>query len=296
MKNLTILFFFLAYVFGFSQQDSLAIEELTEADILMLTDSINNSYQFEHGTIVIADGLATINVPKGFKYLDQEQSKEVLTDLWGNPPAETLGMLFPADSPVIGKEFTYAIEITYSEEGYVDDEDAKDIDYDDLLDEMKSDMVEANKTRTAMGYETVEMVGWASEPFYDETTKKLHWAKELRFEGEDENTLNYDIRILGRKGYLSMNAISEMNQLPLVKENIGYVLNSVEFNPGSRYTDFNPDFDEVAAYGVGGLVAGKVLAKTGFFAIILKFWKFIALGAVGFFGAFKKRLFGSKES
>jgi uncharacterized membrane-anchored protein len=34
----------------------------------------------------------------------------------------------------------------------------------------------------------------------------------------------------------------------------------------------------VAAWTVGGLVAGKVLAKVGFFAGLLKFWKVIAIG------------------
>jgi uncharacterized membrane-anchored protein len=52
----------------------------------------------------------------------------------------------------------------------------------------------------------------------------------------------------------------------------------VTFNEGHRYSDFNPDVDEVAAWTVGGLVAGKVLAKVGFFAGLLKFWKVIAIG------------------
>ena len=160
---------------------------------------------------------------------------------------------------------------------------------------MQEDTKEQNQYRQEMGYGAIEMIGWASEPFYDATTKKLHWDKELHFDGELENTLNYNIRILGRKGYLNMNAISYMEHLPLVQQNIDEIIASAEFTPGNRYSDFNPDLDEVAAYGVGGLIAGKILAKTGFFALILKFWKFIALGAIGVFGAFRKKLFGSKE-
>ena len=272
-------------------------EELTldDASYYKMLDSINSSYTFERGTIDISNGLATLRVPNGFKYLDATQSHQVLTDVWGNPPEETLGMLFPENSEVVGETFTYAIDISYSEEGYVDDSDAKDIDYDDLLEEMQEDAIANNETRKSMGYEAMEMVGWAAEPFYDDVNKKLHWAKELYFEGQEENTLNYNIRILGRKGYLNMNAISDIHQLPLVKENIDVVLSSVSFNEGNRYADFNPDLDDVAAYGIGGLVAGKVLAKAGFFALLLKFWKFIAIGVVGLFGAFKKRIFGSKE-
>ena len=53
--------------------------------------------------------------------------------------------------------------------------------------------------------------------------------------------------------------------------------------------------DDVAAYGIGGLIAGKILAKAGFFAVILKFWKIIAVGAIGLFSVFKKKIFGQKD-
>ncbi|MFZ4786397.1 MAG: DUF2167 domain-containing protein [Flavobacteriales bacterium] len=61
------------------------------------------------------------------------------------------------------------------------------------------------------------------------------------------------------------------------------VLFVIGFASGETYADFNPDVDQVAAWTIGGLVAGKVLAKVGFFALILKFWKIIlvGLGAVG---------------
>lgn len=296
MKKFIYLSLILCFGILNGQEDSPAVEqELSEERYQQILDSINNSFSFQEGTIQLGQGIATLQVPDGFKYLDGIQSKRVLTELWGNPPEETMGLLFPKNSEVMGDDFTYAIEITYSEDGYIDDEDAEDIDYDDLLKTMKEDTKEQNELRQQMGYGAIEMVGWASAPFYDSNTKKLHWAKELHFEGETENTLNYNIRILGRKGYLNMNAISYMEHLPLVQDNIDKVIASAEFTPGNRYSDFNPDLDEVAAYGVGGLIAGKILAKTGFFALILKFWKFIALGAVGLFGAFRKKIFGSGE-
>ena len=71
------------------------------------------------------------------------------------------------------------------------------------------------------------------------------------------------------------------------------MLAMANFNEGSRYADFNPDIDEVAAYGLGALVAGKVAAKVGLFAMALlvlkKFWFvfLIAIGAV--FKSFKRK-------
>jgi len=294
MKN---IFFRLTLLFVgvVSAQEEFNTEEVITVEAIQKTlDSINNSFNYEKGTVTLNDEVAVITIPSGYKFLNAEQSKTVLTDYWGNPPSETLGMLFPEEANPIGDTFTYAVEITYSEDGYIDDEDAKDIDYDDLLQEMKEDAKSSNEERAKQGYDTMEFVGWASAPFYDEINKKLHWAQEIKFGEAEMNTLNYNIRVLGRKGYLNLNVIGDMSVLPQVKNDVNDILASVSFNEGHRYVDFNPDFDEVAAYGIGGLIAGKVLAKAGFFVLILKFWKFIAIGVIGLFSAFKSKIFGSK--
>lgn len=278
---------------AFAQEDTALIEEVVDVQSIM--DSINGSFNYRYGTVNLIDGVASITVPEGYKFLDSEQSSYVMTDLWGNPPSECLGMLFPEEISPVSDNFTYAVEITYSEDGYIEDDDAEDIDYDDLLEEMQSDAEEENSMRAEEGYPTIELVGWASPPYYDKASKKLHWAKELNFEGSEVNTLNYNIRILGRKGYLNMNAIGDIDVLPAFKNDINEILASVEFNEGYKYSNFNPDIDEVAAYGIGGLIAGKVLAKAGFFAALLKFWKVIALAIIGAFAAFKKKIFGGGE-
>jgi uncharacterized membrane-anchored protein len=94
--------------------------------------------------------------------------------------------------------------------------------------------------------------------------------------------LNYNVRILGRKGVLVLNAVAAMADLPEVKKNIEPVLASFTYSDGNKYGDFNPEIDEVAAWTIGGLVAGKMMAKAGFFALVLKNLKliFIALGGL----------------
>ncbi|MEE9364252.1 MAG: DUF2167 domain-containing protein [Cellulophaga sp.] len=270
--------------YGYSQTEDEAYNRVI--------DSIEKSLNYEYGIIDLQGGIATLTVPDGYKFLGAEQSKYVLSDLWGNPPSDVLGLLFPKDISPLGDGFSYAVEVTYSEEGYVEDEDAEDIDYEELLETMQKDATEANPERIKQGYEAITLVGWASAPFYDKTNKKLHWAKELKFGDMKVNTLNYNIRILGRKGYMNMNAIGDIDVLPTFKKDIDVILSSVEFNDGNRYADFDADFDDVAAYGIGGLVAGKILAKVGFFAVLLKFWKIIAVAVVGGFSVFRKKFFG----
>ncbi len=175
--------------------------------------------------------------------------------------------------------------------GYVKDNDADKIDYKELLDETQKEEPAMNAERQKLGYPSIHMVGWAQPPFYDSKNKVLHWAKELQFGGEDLNTLNYDVRFLGRKGILSLNAVATIDQLPMVKNDINQVLAIAEFTDGNRYADFNDNTDKVAAYTVGGLVAGKILLKIGFFA---KFWKLILLAIAGI-GGFIAKIFKRRK-
>ena len=249
---------------------------------------------YETGRVTLPEGVGEITVPTGFRYLDAEQSTRVLTKFWGNPDGESLGMLFPVNKGPLD-EGGWAFVVEYEKMGYVKDDDAEDINYDDLLKEMQSDTEESNKERAEAGYEPVELVGWAAKPYYDKNLNVLHWAKVLKFGDATENTLNYNVRLLGRKGVLNLNAVGSVGQLAEVRGTIPAVIKSVSFSKGLQYADFNPELDEVAAYGIGGLVAGKVLAKVGFFAVILKFWKvLIALVAAGWTAI--RRFLGGKTA
>ena len=288
--------FFSTVLWSNNEKDSLDIS-IEEMQMLLYLDSLEKTMNYERGEINIGDGIAALHLPEAFKYLNPEQSAFVLSDFWGNPPSETLGLIFP-EGATIYDSGTYAIEITYDEMGYINDDDAKEINYDDLLKEMKKDTEEANKYRIENDYPSIELVNWASPPFYDNETKKLHWAKELKFGGEEENVLNYAIRVLGRKGVMELNFISSIENLESVKADIPKVLSSINFNSGYKYSDFNSSIDKVAAVGIVGLIAGKILTKGGFLVMLAKFWKIIALGFVAFFGIFGKffkGLFDKKE-
>ncbi|MBG8552755.1 DUF2167 domain-containing protein [Hymenobacter guriensis] len=254
-------------------------------------DSVHATLHYQTGHIVLPDNLGSLEVPKGFRFLDAEQSNYVLTKLWGNPEGGSLGMLLPDDRGPLSDN-NWAFDIEYDPSGYVEDDDAADIDYD-LLKEMQDDTEEANEEREKAGYGRVLLIGWAAKPYYDAKLNVLHWAKELRFSGTSETTLNYNVRVLGRKGVLNLNAIGSMTQLPEIRRTIPAIIKSVEFAKGQQYADFNPKLDEVAAYGIGGLVAGKVLAKAGALALFVKFWKVILALVAGGWTAIR-RFFGGK--
>ncbi|MCU7845655.1 MAG: DUF2167 domain-containing protein [Candidatus Thiodiazotropha sp. (ex Monitilora ramsayi)] len=271
--------------------------ELTpeEAAYLVAAEKIWNSLDRQKGEIKLPNGVATLQVPESFYYLKPQDTETVLVEIWGNPPGagiETMGMLMPADSTPFD-DGSWGVTIEYEEDGYVSDEDADAIDYEDLLVDMQESTLEASKQRVDLGYEPIDLVGWASTPFYDKASHKLHWAKEIRFGDDPVHTLNYNIRVLGRKGVLLMNFIAGMDQKEMIDAEIDTVLAMAEFSQGSRYEDFNPELDKVAAYGIGALVAGKVAAKTGLLAAALiflkKFGVFIVIGLGVLFGKFFKR-------
>ena len=288
----------------YAQEATTEEEGPTEAEILAyqaIVDSIEASFVYQYGSIELTkngEKLAQLEVPKGYKYLDPEQTNYVMTDLWGNPPQEELsmGMLLPAAMSPLSSDLSFGVEIDYSDEGYIDDADASGIDYDELLATMQEDAEAENKLRIKEGYEQIELVGWAAPPFYDATAKKLYWAKELKFGTSDYNTLNYNIRVLGRSGFINLNAIGDMTALPIFEQDINTILGSVDFIEGKKYENFDSSVDKVAAYGIGGLIAGKVLAKAGFFAILLKFWKFLLIGAATAFVGVKRFFGGDKNA
>jgi len=203
-----------------------------------------------------------------------------------------LGMLVPRAASLTDEDNSWVVVVTYSSDGHVADTDAGSIDYDKMLKEMKESEKEVNAEREKQGYPAVELVGWAAPPHYDAASNKLYWAKELAFRGGKEHTLNYDIRVLGRGGYLSLNAVAGMHQLAMVRDKMPDVLAMTEFDSGQRYSDFDASTDKVAAYGIGALVAGAIAAKAGLFAkllvLLLAFKKFVIVGVVAVAAAVRK--------
>ena len=305
MKYVMSMFAIAGLLFGQfamgAEEQQLAPEEqqLTEEELqyVMKAKQIWDSLDRRQGEVELANGVATLNVPENFYYLSPEDAEKILVQVWGNLPGtgqDTLGMLLPMEASPFSDD-SWGVTIWYEEDGYVSDEDAEDLDYDELLSQMKTDTRAVSAERVKQGYEPIELIGWAATPFYDKTSHKLHWAKEVKFGDDPAHTLNYNIRILGRKGVLVLNFIAGMNQKQMIDSNIDTVLAIADFNDGSRYSDFDPSIDEVAAYGIGALVAGKVLAKTGILAAALIFLKKFGVIIFVAIAAFFRKLFGKKS-
>lgn len=255
------------------------------------------------GDVAIPSAKAVLRLGKDYEFIPADEAKRVLVEGWGNHPDASkgvLGLVFPAGKTFI--DDTWGAVISYEPTGYVTDEDAKSADYDALVTTIQSGEKELNAERGKQGYPAQHFVGWAQAPSYEPGNHSVVWAQNIQFAGQAENTLNYDVRLLGRGGVLSLNMITGMSKLAETRTAAEKFAKAAEFKPGSRYADYQPGTDAKADYGVAGLVAAGVGAaaakKLGLLAVILAFGKkfiILILAALGLFGVKLKNMFSKRR-
>lgn len=271
--------------------------ETRKAQLQTLSDRI----KYQDGQISLGDGLATVKLSDTFRYVDPAGTDTLLTGIWGNPPSQqkSLGMIVPSGFDPFSSQ-AWCVVLRYQEDGYVKDDDAEKINYNKLLTQMQESVRKASAQRVKDGYSSIDLVGWATPPRYDKQTHKFYWAKELKFgDSHDENTLNYNLRVLGRKGILELTAVAGMSHFPAIEKATPEILAMVDFNDGNRYADYKPGTDKIATYGLAALVAGGIAAKAGLFkgllVALVALKKFLIIGVLAVI-AFAKKLFGRKSA
>ena len=94
--------------------------------------------------------------------------------------------------------------------------------------------------------------------------------------------------MLGRTGVLQINIVGGIGQLKDINPKVPELLKMVEFSKGQTYSDFNESSDQLAAYGLAGLIAGGVAVKAGLFKgllVLLLASKKLLIGLIVAFGA-----------
>ena len=262
--------------------------------------AIYDSETRRSGDIRIDKANVTLHLGDRFYFLGPDDAKRVLVEGWGNPADSATGVagiIFPA-----GRNFldSWGAVVTYDAVGYVPDTDAKNADYNKLLDDSRKDEDSDNETRKKNGFPAAHLVGWAQPPTYDAATHSEIWARDIQFADQKVDTLNYDMRLLNRQGVLVLNLVSRMDGLPEARAAAVDLSRTAAFDAGSRYEDYKSG-DKKAAYGVAGLVAAGLgvaaAQKFGLLAVALLFLKKGAvIIAAAFAGgaAWLRRVFGLK--
>lgn len=243
-------------------------------------------FKGQSGVIQFSSCHASIHIPTGFVFLNYNQTKKLIIDYWNNPSNRMdgiLGAIVPSSSTAF-YQIPIAYILSYDECGYIKDDDANNVDYEQLLEQMKAD---ANKENKSLPKEQQLIIkGWAVPPKYIHASHVLIWAKEMTNGDMTNDVINYDMRVLGRKGMISINAVASPQDLQEVVKRQDSFIKALKFDNGYAYKDFNADEDNVSDWTIGGLIAGTaaVAAKSGLLAklglLLAKFWKLIVIGVV----------------
>ncbi len=153
-----------------------------------------------------------------------------------------------------------------------------------------------NEQRKKMGAPPLTITGWEQPPKYNEETHNLEWA--IRGESEGTPIVNYNTRLLGRKGVMEVSLVVEPDKLTATLPTYQGLLKEYAFLAGQTYAEYKSG-DKIAKYGLAALVTGgavAVAAKTGLLATLVLFfkkgWKLLVIGVVAVGAFFKRLIFG----
>ena len=229
--------------------------------------------------------LAEQKVPEGFVFLEEKDARKLLELTKNLSDNSDVGVIMPVD-----RSWWACYE--YADCGYVSDSEKNSLDADEILKALKEGNREGNAERRRRGFPEMELIGWAVPPHYDEVTHNLEWATKLTSD-EGGLVVNYNTRILGRGGVMSVILVCEPGELGAVLPQFKTALNGFDYRAGYRYREYRSG-DPLADIGLTALIVGgaaAVGAKAGLFKSLWKFIVFIALAIGGFF----KKLFGGKK-
>lgn len=207
---------------------------------------------------------ALLKLPQGYRFLGAQETQLLLKQMGNFPSGSELGLITSATD---GQQWFMVVR--YIDAGYVKDDEAANWDADALMASIREGTEEDNKTRQSQGFPPLIIRGWEEKPHYDKQANKVVWA--ISAQERESVGVNYNTLALGRQGYLSMNMVGSLEELPTLKPHVGLLLSNVEFIEGKRYADFDSTTDKVAAVGLSALIAGAAI-KSG---LLAKLWAFI---------------------
>lgn len=257
-----------------------AREEAAEKKFKQLIDSI----EWKSEGSAPLGGMATLNVPSGFRFTGTAGTVKMLEANGNLPSGSELGYITPQD-------MSWFAVFQFEGSGYVKDDEKDKLDAAAILKQLREGQAEGNKERAKRGKSTLDVLGWHTPPFYNPQTHNLEWAIRLR-SSEGGESINYKTKLLGRRGVMDVVLACDEAQLSAAVLEYQKLLKGFAYKKEESYAAFTKG-DKVAKYGLTGLIVGGgvlALAKTG---LLAKFWKFIVAGVV-VVGAFIKRIFTGK--
>lgn len=234
---------------------------------------------------------SALEIPDGYVFLDPEETNK-LKALTHNLGDGKQYFLAPRD-------LRWEAYFDYRDDGYVKDD--QKIDSDAIMESIKKGTEAANKERQERGWHQLQVTGWQTAPHYDSQTQHLEWAIDGKDLVTNASIINFNTRILGRGGVMSVLLLSDPEHFDSAIAEFKSTLSQFSYLPGQRYAEYKPG-DKIAKYGLAALITGGAAAiavKTGFWKVLvtglIAGWKFIAAAAVALFSGIS-RFFKRKKT
>ncbi|MEL6195608.1 MAG: DUF2167 domain-containing protein [Myxococcota bacterium] len=230
-----------------------------------------------------------VDVPVGFIHMNGPASMQYMESMENPRTGNEVGLVMP-----MKQEQSWMVLFEFEDVGYVKDDEKDELDADELLSSFKEGTKAGNKNRRERGWEEIEITGWEQAPRYDDETKNLVWAIKGQGLGPDGAPfVNYNVRLLGRRGYTSATVLCAPEDLNVAIKEAEELLTGFRYTTGNTYAEYQ-EGDKLAEYGLMGLMVGggAVLA----FPLLRKLWFVIVAAVVGVGQFFRKLFFGEKIS
>ena len=215
--------------------------------------------------------IAEQGVPEYCKFADKKGAETFLEATGNIPSGRELGVLLC--DPKADSSYWFVV-FDWDESGYVKDDEKASLDAAKILKTLQEGQDAANSERRSRGLDELLVTGWERPPYYDSLTNNLTWSVRIRSKADPEESINHSVRLLGRKGVMSVDLVADPEDMAEAVASFDSALTQFDFYSGQSYAEWKPG-DKVAEYGLAALVtggAGLAAAKLGLFS---KMWKWI---------------------
>jgi uncharacterized membrane-anchored protein len=230
-----------------------------------------------------------IDLPAGMILFEHDAAKRIAEES-GDNGDDALALIAPSD-----KTQTWYISVDYSDDGYVSDKDADELDANDLMKSYQEGTAQQNERRRSLGVPELFVDGWSENPRYEKASHQLIWG--LNVHDTNGPAINSFTRVLGRTGYMSVNLVDAPEKIEQSKIAAAAALQNIRFKTGFKYEDYKSG-DKDSGMGLKALIVGGAgiavfkAAKGGWIIAALVAMKKAIILVVAGIAAFFKKIFG----
>jgi uncharacterized membrane-anchored protein len=175
---------------------------------------------------IALEGGASIRIPSGAIHATRTETLRFL-EATGNPPAGNEVVVF---GPASLDWFAVVTWDSFESMGFV----KANPDIEEIAAAIRRGSAAANSARQREGRETLDVIDWREKPAFDASTGRLEWGLDT-VESGGRLVSNHFVYVLGRRGVLGVELVSNPAELRTHIAEWRRMLGSLEFPEEDRY-------------------------------------------------------------